>query len=125
MTLNGSPAASNYRSSEFESQPEDTLSLLLTTTNGRSQYMRNSSALKTTYRSLHTENLTINLEFIKIHDKHSNKASQKLSYQTPMVQKGKDTDGIDTLPLAGQCSLNGDHLVQLFSLKQTHFLRAS
>lgn len=87
--------------------------------------MRNSSALKTTYRSLHTENLTINLEFIKIYYKHSNKASQKLGYQTPMVQKGKDTDGIDTLPLAGQCSLNGDHLVQLFSLKQTHFLRAS
>lgn len=79
--------------------------------------IRNFNALKTTCHSLHTESLTINVEFMKTYYEHSNKASQKLGYQTPMVQKGRDTDGIDTLPLAGQCSLNGDHLVQLFSLK--------
>lgn len=47
MTLNSSPAAYDYRSSESESQPEDTFCLHLTTANGQSRYIRNSGTLKT------------------------------------------------------------------------------
>lgn len=47
MTLNSSPAAYDYRSTESESQPEDAFCLHIATANGRSWYIRNSGTLKT------------------------------------------------------------------------------
>ena len=66
--------------------------------------------------------LPLRKQFIKWNFRVS---SQDLGYKIPTEQKGRDTDSIDILSLPGQCHLNCDHLVQLFSLKYTYFLQSS